>query len=973
MSIGAGASSPVERFLGSQAGAGGPFALLGLEAGPCDDARILSQLQAQLDRVNSHVQAETPQADEVRLALHAAAAQLLDPVVRGHLVKRWGGVRGAPVEVHRVPKPRSAGDAPEGLLALEHDAMLVVGRSGGWNAKALRRLAILAHARGIPDHKVPEAIIAVLHRRRSRGPVQTVRVEPSGVMVDRGGVSRGASTVAVGRATGRPLTSEVLGQGRAERAEAVQESSREAEEPPSRGSWAPLIVVAGILAAMGVTAGVMLMLAPNATNGLGNAVVSPKIESPPPVAGFPESSTETVMPETARAPRPAGPPPLLRSGGAIRELLSDSTLALGVDPGATTEHFARAVRSLASCWVELGPDEVAACSDAIVEYLYRSASWPMVNLAAAEVIAGPSRRLRFGARGLDADEVWPSAWSVAMLTRLSRERDLPSAVGGVVDSALGESLGGGRSISGLSFEAGLLSVLGVQARFMVSNQVIAVDVGRERLGEVWKRWLDAVLWATRSDTATRNRLLLAGLDLLAREGPEPNVHQPTYDAMSMLAGAIDWHDAAAAQPWLVRAMASAAWSVADLYVVTSAIVQRGRAPGVDLSMVVPIRADDLVRQELRERYRLVWGLDADFGGRELAERWQELVNVTAARAQSDVTGAEHLASAARLARLNLAAELHWLGDYIGCAEMLGRFDEPVQEALQTAQAEAAWMMQVDGGDWWVRYKNAGQNVHRRRELLDELGASVGRPLGRVEAELLVMEALRGNSDVIRQKAHDVLSLFNGQATVVNAMLEFLPETPPSRRNIEALASGAMIRPPAADDPTWRLRIRRGLVERLLQLLASESDLAVIDRLGELMAEAYAARGANSPGSEGLQHVPPAEVSAGMLRLAWLRRAEVVLASPSLSMSLGSIERRRSARASMVDGPVQRFFVEQAATAELMGYVIASERPGAAGQVKAILDAMAEQRRGADHVLAQVRFAEQAMTELWSVRLGMDVP
>ena len=95
---------PVERFLGPQEAAGGPFALLGISPDRCNEGSVLLALERQLDRVNAHAQCDTPEADEVRLALHAAAAQLLDPFVRRHLIARWSKDRGV--------ASRRAGDGP---------------------------------------------------------------------------------------------------------------------------------------------------------------------------------------------------------------------------------------------------------------------------------------------------------------------------------------------------------------------------------------------------------------------------------------------------------------------------------------------------------------------------------------------------------------------------------------------------------------------------------------------------------------------------------------------------------------------------------------------------------------------------------------------------------------------------------------------------------------------------------------------
>lgn len=84
-----GGPSPVARFLGEEARARGPFGVLGLSPDRCPPDQVNAALDRQLDRVDQHPEGDTPEADEVRLALHAAAAQLLDPSVRQRLIERW--------------------------------------------------------------------------------------------------------------------------------------------------------------------------------------------------------------------------------------------------------------------------------------------------------------------------------------------------------------------------------------------------------------------------------------------------------------------------------------------------------------------------------------------------------------------------------------------------------------------------------------------------------------------------------------------------------------------------------------------------------------------------------------------------------------------------------------------------------------------------------------------------------------------
>lgn len=157
--------SPIVRFLGEEAGKGGPFALLGLpHAIQSNDQIRKAQLQ-RLRQIDSHPHRGTPDAEEVRLAIHSAATQLLDPALREQLTIRWP--EGSPVDLpkawRRSPKLHRL---TPGLL---RRARLVVGSSGGWNPIARRRLAHLARMNRISAIEVVRALGRPVPMRSSGG------------------------------------------------------------------------------------------------------------------------------------------------------------------------------------------------------------------------------------------------------------------------------------------------------------------------------------------------------------------------------------------------------------------------------------------------------------------------------------------------------------------------------------------------------------------------------------------------------------------------------------------------------------------------------------------------------------------------------------------------------------------------------------------------------------------------------------
>lgn len=140
--------SPIRAILGV-VNAANPFDVLGLPVGPITESDVIDALGERMVTVGKHPLSETPEGNEVRLALHAAAAQLLDASIRKALLDRAGVSAAAP----RQPlRPRSPSEA------LGPRALMVIASEGGWNPRAMRRVAMLAHAEGIPSSAVPRAV-----------------------------------------------------------------------------------------------------------------------------------------------------------------------------------------------------------------------------------------------------------------------------------------------------------------------------------------------------------------------------------------------------------------------------------------------------------------------------------------------------------------------------------------------------------------------------------------------------------------------------------------------------------------------------------------------------------------------------------------------------------------------------------------------------------------------------------------------
>lgn len=150
----------MQRFLSDAEPLGGPFALLGLEPGDVDDARVNAALLRQLARVAAHPLGATPEAEEVRLALHVAAAQLRDPSVRRALIAEISARPTSREVVRADASARVTGEDP-----LRARVLAVLAMSGGWNSSARVRLAALA----ISEHRDPAEVMALAARAPALG------------------------------------------------------------------------------------------------------------------------------------------------------------------------------------------------------------------------------------------------------------------------------------------------------------------------------------------------------------------------------------------------------------------------------------------------------------------------------------------------------------------------------------------------------------------------------------------------------------------------------------------------------------------------------------------------------------------------------------------------------------------------------------------------------------------------------------
>ncbi len=956
-----GVIDPVERFLGADASSGGPFALLGIRPDEANRDTILRAVDARMRQLDAHPARSTPDADEVRLALHSAAANLLDPEIRRELLGLPTQPRGQPTGQRPVhlpppvpvgglgPAPASpmggtgtrpnAGSAARSEQArrVRREIAAAVALSGGWNTRAQRRLMLLGRKYGI-------SVRALAIAARASGTAGFGDPRPAPDLPDER-VRRTAGVGPTGPVSVAPRLSRQAGPDAADRIV----------------RW--ILVVAGIGFVAGclavITLGIRSLESPGGRQATAPPPPAP-IERPEPSSGVPE-----VRPQAPRNVDAASRD--LENPAAVLRELQDAAADLSDQPGEAVARFARAVDAIGRHWPEYPPDRLTAAQDALLEFMYRAgAEAPEAARAATEAIARPAAGLASGTAD-DPDRVWPAAWSAGTLLRLRLERDLPAAVGRTIDRSLSGLLAG-VATEGMSFERGAVAALRRTALDLVTEE----PQDEDRWHAAWAQWSAAADALGRVDPAIDAALDTYALETLVRDGPSPRTAPRVVRAITDLGGSMPWRADDGSRRWLVNLLADLTAPVEGLATLTSAVATRSGAEGIDPSMTLSRRASDLDRRELAQKYADVWSLAASAGA---TRGVQEVHDAAIARLDQPAPAApgddlSAIADAAIFSRLNASAALAWRGDEQTALDLLDALDTPVRAVLDTTgstvTASASDAAFDPGGSWGESYLLARASIPRRIELLESL--SSGRRLGVVDADVLVREALLGTPRKVRDEAMElVLGAYASQPVVINGLLELLPRAPRTQRTSELIADIALVNLPDPSDPAWPVTARRALVERLLELLSSAGPLGTVENLVRLLADAY------DEGLGGASGTGPVLSLPGLARLTAERHAGQIargLPAPDPRFGLAGIEARRTARLGMADGVVQMFAAEQAALCETLATLVAAERPAVASRVAGVLDDLAKRRRDAGHVLEQIASTERAITRLWLLRFGV---
>src|SRR5688572_2256028 len=149
---------PFQRFLGVPRFSD-PLTLLGLSPDQCDPLHIEKALHERLSAVYRHPDARSPEADDVRQALRAAAEQL-----------RRAPRQQSTAAHRRAPKPAVPSVTKFNLTPFDRLVLAVLVGCGGWNAQSRARLVALAGSYGVTVQGLMRVMKGLADYARSGGP-----------------------------------------------------------------------------------------------------------------------------------------------------------------------------------------------------------------------------------------------------------------------------------------------------------------------------------------------------------------------------------------------------------------------------------------------------------------------------------------------------------------------------------------------------------------------------------------------------------------------------------------------------------------------------------------------------------------------------------------------------------------------------------------------------------------------------------
>ncbi|HYF13507.1 MAG TPA: hypothetical protein VD971_00390 [Phycisphaerales bacterium] len=888
--------------------------LLGVPEGAGRDA-VLDGLRTRLGRVSAHPDARTAEAAEVRMMLHAAAGRML--MVSGDASR----------------------STPRALAGFDQVALMTVGIAGGLNSRAMHQLQMLSVTAGVS----PQGLVDSLRRLGESGAM----APPASALPPR---ARPGAARRVSRDPARRLSAAGAPAG-----QAPPEEPEQAVDPAAR--LVRRVVVGGVIGL-----GALIVLA----FGLRIMLSGPKKPpvTPGPIAADQQPASPPRPPaSTAKTQAPPAPPKKDRTAA---EIVKDLRALDGARPDASAT-LGAAIEELAARWHAGTPAQTADILSAVMEPVFRapeSARRTASDAATGLIGDDPAARAAWTAEGV------PRFVLGAMIgQRLLRERDLDAASRRLVETRVRRALG--PSAADQTGSPARIAAVALERAAALMIPLRPADIPAANAAapladdDAWAAWA-ACVKASVADADTRERVTLGALERALASSVEPNTDAAILAALHALPAQVSWGRGSPGRERVLTWLARRDISAPKVTLLTQGLVAQ---PGsdLDISFVLTSAASDADRADLRDRLATVWNLQ---GAGLRAESVAELLTAAGPLLQTTMpaTPADRLARARALCAWNTAAALVWSGETERARQLL----ESEARVRPAAPAPVQPAAPIPPGSWGESYLLAGNDMARRRGIIRGAADS---PPGRLEARLLVEEAMRGGNAELRAEARSVVLKHAASRAVVGAMLDFAPFAPATETNRELIEAAAYTSLPAVKRPAFRVEARRALVLRLLAMLTSSG--ASYDEAAAVMSAWYEERLAaeeNPPAAAG--NAPPAPSAsedpsrpARELRRRLFERARGAWAPSDATPAPTELALRHDQRVRAASGAVQEFAAEQCGVVEAMARLVHAERAAAEDRVAAVLARWRREMRSSDHVFAQVEACEEAQARLWVIRMG----
>jgi hypothetical protein len=890
----------------------GAFGLLGIPVGEPDDAEVRTALGRQLGRLASHPQGSTAQADEVRLALHVAAAQLRDLRVRREIVAQLA--KGAAGEV--------GGDA-----VLDELVLGLIALCGGWNSRSKRLVASVLHSYGKGHDELSRIV-------RSAGKREHARWH---------GVPRPAGETHP--EVGAP-TASLSPRGR---------------------------VVLGVLSAALImaTAGLLAAVVSIQRERMQSSVVISDTD----VQNDFEDHPVGIVPRFD-APDVSHDEDSADGGNRLVAHLKEIGRSIQSDPRRAVGLFRVAVGELSTHWTVYEREHVVAANQAVVVFIRDCVGPGVAGDAIDAVLAQGAGLFDPSRGTISADAIHPGVWSAAMAHRLEREPSIPRSSMQRIDWLLTYAIPVRAQDVGRGFWGGANASLSTLSGMMVPGRAGAARVDRyEPAWKAWLECVQASNEHQPSDgeqLALDSILFL--LEEGAEPSLDDRAHAVLWVLLAALEWDASPTARESVVAWFDDAHVSVGdLSEVTAWIAGYAEVG-GVEVDMALSATADIGSRQSLRDRYAGAWGLRTRRESSVLERRWAEDAQRALQDARAE-ESGVRALEagvrlallSQAAAQRWGGEDAAGETTLRDSPGRIQEALssrgGEGNVRVDIKALTSDARGR------DGEWAARFQEARRQSTDAIRSLGEL-LSRREPLGPADADMLAEAAFFATPEDVRGLAQRLVRERAGNVAVIYGLLEAgdqMPRTPGIKQMLEEVCGRAL---PGAQDPAFRAAARRAIVSRVLEMLA-EQNHGVIDRLAAVLGEAYGARaGALGGGSGG------ASINTGIPSLAsareweaWRSTARGFEGIGDVRKKIGDIDRRRTGRHALTRGSMQGFVAEQASIVEMMAVVVGQENASESERIGALLERFAGQRRVAQDIFQQILAGERAIVELWLIRFG----